>query len=147
MYKHILIPTDGSALAAKAIDAGLEYARETGAKVTLFTAVPEYRPPNEAEVMARRVVSLADHERASERLASGILAERAQQARAANLAVDTDYAQSNQPWQAIIDAAQRNRCDAIFMASHGRTGLSAVLHGSQTREVLNHSRIPTMVYR
>jgi nucleotide-binding universal stress UspA family protein len=147
MYKHILIPTDGSELAAKAVTAGLEYAREAGARVTLFTAVPEYRPPSEGEVMARRVLSLADHERNSERLARHALAAAEEQARAAKLAFDTDFAQSDRPWEAIIEAAKRNGCDAIFMASHGRTGLSAVVHGSQTRQVLNHSSIPTMVYR
>ena len=147
MYKHILIPTDGSELAGKALSAGLQHARETGARVTLFTAVPEYRPPSEAEVMARRVVSLADHERNSERLARGILAPAAEQAQAANVAFDTDHAQCDRPWEAIIDAARRNGCDAIFMASHGRSGLSAMLHGSQTREVLNRSKIPTMVFR
>ena len=69
------------------------------------------------------------------------------QARAARLEFDTDYAQSNRPWQAIIDAAQRHGCDAIFMASHGRKGLAAVWHGSQTRQVLTHSTVPTLVYR
>jgi len=147
MYKHILIPTDGSELAGKAVVAGLDYAREAGARVTLFTAVPEYRPPSEGEVMARRVVSMAEHERNCERQAREALADAAQKARGANLAFDTDYAQSDRPWEAIIEAAKRNGCDAIFMASHGRTGLAAVVHGSQTRQVLNHSSIPTMVYR
>jgi nucleotide-binding universal stress UspA family protein len=147
MYKHILIPTDGSELAGKAVSAGLDYAREAGARVTLFTAVPEYRPPSEGDVLARRVLSLADHERNSERLARGVLADAAEKARAANLPFDTDFAQNDRPWEAIIDAARRNACDAIFMASHGRTGLAAVVHGSQTRQVLNHSSIPTMVFR
>ena len=66
MYKHILIPIDDTELAGKAIEAGIEFARSSGASVTLFTAVPEYQPPGEAELMARRkVVSLWDHERIS----------------------------------------------------------------------------------
>jgi nucleotide-binding universal stress UspA family protein len=148
MYQHILIPTDGSEIAEKAVAAGIEYAREANAKVTLFTAVPEYQLPSEGEVLTRRpVTSMADHARNSEKKAKGILANAARQARAAGLAFHTDFVQSNHPWQAIIDAAERHRCDAIFMASHGRRGLAAVFHGSETREVLTHSRIPTMVYR
>lgn len=147
MYKHILIPTDGSDVAEKAVAAGIEFARESGARVTLFTAVPEYRPPSEGELRAGRIVSIADHDRASEKMANGILASASRQARAARLEFDTDYAQSNRPWQAIIDAAQRHGCDAIFMASHGRRGLAAVWHGSETRQVLTHSRIPTVVLR
>jgi len=147
VYKHILIPTDGSEVAEKAVTAGIDFAREAGARVTLFTAVPEYEPPSEGAIMARRVVSIADHARESERMASGILSNAIRQARAARLEFDTDCAQSNQPWQAIIDAAQRHGCDAIFMASHGRKGLAAVWHGSQTRQVLTHSTVPTLVYR
>jgi nucleotide-binding universal stress UspA family protein len=147
MYKHILIPTDGSEVAEKAVTAGIDFARDAGAKVTLFTAVPEYEPPSETQVLARNVISVADHARDSERLANGILAPAAEKARAAKLAFDTAYSQNNQPWQAIIDAANRYGCDAIFMASHGRKGLAAVWHGSQTREVLTHSKVPTLVYR
>lgn len=147
MYKHILIPTDGSDVAEKAVAAGIDYAREAKARVTLFTAVPEYEPPSEAQVFARRVVSIEEHARESESKADGILAHGAGLARAAGLEFDTDFAQSNQPWQAIIEAAKRLGCDAIFMASHGRTGLSRLVHGSQTIDVLTHTDIPTLVVR
>ncbi len=147
MYKHILIPTDGSDVAEKAVAAGIDYAREAKARVTLFTAVPEYEPPSEAQVFARRIVSIDEHARNSEKAANGILAHATQVARAAALEFDTDFAQSNQPWQAIIEAAKRHGCDAIFMASHGRTGLSRLVHGSQTIDVLTHTDIPTLVVR
>jgi nucleotide-binding universal stress UspA family protein len=147
MYKHILIPTDGSDLAEKAVTEGLDFAREAGAHVTLFTAVPEYEPPSESQVLARRFVSIADHARKSEKMAHGILARAAEKARAAKLRFDTAYLQSNQPWQAIIDAAAQHGCDAILMASHGRKGLAAVWYGSQTQEVLTHSKLPVLVYR
>jgi nucleotide-binding universal stress UspA family protein len=147
MYKHILIPTDGSEVARKAVAAGIDYAREANARVTLFTAVPEYEPPSEAQVFARRVVSIEEYTRKSQSLAGDILAPAAALARDAGLAFDTDFAQSNQPWQAIIEAAKRHGCDAIFMASHGRTGLSRLVHGSQTIDVLTHTDIPTLVVR
>ena len=147
MYKHILIPTDGSEVAEKAVAQGIEFAREAKARVTLFTAVPEYAPPSEAQVFARRVVSMAEHARDSEETAKRILAQPSDLARAAGLDFDTDYEQSNQPWQAIVNAAKRHGCDAIFMASHGRKGLSRLVHGSQTVDVLTHSDIPTLVVR
>jgi nucleotide-binding universal stress UspA family protein len=147
MYKHILIPTDGSDVAEKGVAAGIEFARETGANATFFTAVPEYEPPGEGEVLSRKVISLADHERASETLAKSILAHAVHAARAAGLVFGTDYAQANQPWQAIVEAAKRHGCDAIFMGSHGRKGLSRLFHGSQTIDVLTHTDIPTLVVR
>jgi nucleotide-binding universal stress UspA family protein len=147
MYKHILIPTDGSEVAEKAVAQGIEFAREAKARVTLFTAVPEYEPPSEAQVFARRVVSIAEHARESEESAKRILEHGTGLARAAGLEFDTDYEQSNQPWQAIVNAAKRHGCDAIFMASHGRKGLSRLVHGSQTVDVLTHSDIPTLVVR
>jgi len=147
MYKHILIPTDGSPTADKAVAAGLEFARESGARVTLFTAVPEYEMPSEAEIMARQVRSIAEHNRNSEKRAHEVLAPAEQRAQAAGIAFDSDFVQSDRPSQAIVDAARDHGCDAIFMATHGRTGLARMWHGSETEEVLTHSAIPTLVYR
>jgi nucleotide-binding universal stress UspA family protein len=147
MYKHILIPTDGSQTADKAIHAGIDFAREAKAKVTLFTAVPEYQPPSEAEILGRHVVSLADHERRSLEKADAVLDPAAQRVRAAGVECETTFAQSDRPYQAIIEAAERRGCDLILMSSHGRHGFAELWHGSETREVLTHSRIPTLVYR
>jgi nucleotide-binding universal stress UspA family protein len=147
MYQHILIPTDGSETAAKAVSAGIDFAREVGARVTFFTAVPEYELPSDTDVISGRFSSPEEHARDSAEKAKGILAPAAEQARCARLEFDTDYAQSDQPWQAIVAAVQRHACDAIFMSSHGRKGLAAAWYGSQTREVLTHSTIPTLVYR
>ena len=148
MYKHILIPTDGSETAEKAVAAGIEFARDANARITWFTAVPEYDVPGEAEVMGRQpIVSLEAHNTRSRELAEKILAEPARKARAAGIACATDYAQSNHPYEAIIAAAQRHGCDLIFMSSHGRKTLPALFLGSETRDVLSHSTIPTLVYR
>jgi nucleotide-binding universal stress UspA family protein len=146
MYKHILIPTDGSKLADKAIEAGIEFARSSGAKVTLFTAVPEYQPPSEAEVMGRRVISLWDHERISRDNADAILLPAAERLRAAGVECDTAYSECNRPFEAIVAAAQGHGCDLILMSSHGRSGLGRLWYGSETHDVIAHSRIPTLVY-
>jgi nucleotide-binding universal stress UspA family protein len=148
MYKHILIPTDGSETAEKAVAAGIEFARDANARITWFTAVPEYEVPGEGEVMSRRhVISLEEHNKRSREQAEKILAEPARKARAAGIACATDYAQSNHPYEAIIAAATRHGCDLIFMSSHGRKVLPALFLGSATRDVLSHSTIPTLVYR
>lgn len=147
MYKHILIPTDGSEIAEKAVTAGLEYAAEAGAKLTLFTAVPEYRIPREGDIISGRAMSMADHARESEKKAQRILANAIGKARAARLEFETDFAQSDHPSQAIIDAAKRHGCDVIFMGSHGRKALSRLVHGSQALDVLSHCDIPTLVVR
>lgn len=148
MYRHLLIPSDGSEVAQKAVVAGIEFARSIGARVTAFTAMPEYRLPGSGELMARKLLpSPKQHEDWAKREADAILAAIAERATAAGVACDGDYALSDAPHEAIIDAAKRNGCDLIFMASHGRSGLSALLHGSETRGVLSGSTIPTLVYR
>jgi nucleotide-binding universal stress UspA family protein len=148
MYRYILIPIDGSETAEKAVQAGTDYALEAGARLLLFTAVPEYRMPSEAELLAKHhVKSVFEHEQEAAETARAILERAAALAKAAQVEVETDYVMNDRPYQAIIEAAKRHGCDAIFMASHGRTGLQALWYGSQTQEVLNHSDIPTLVYR
>jgi len=147
MYKHILIPTDGSELSDKAIGAGIEFARFIHARVTGFTAVPEYQIPSEAELMSRHAISLQDYERDAKKQAEIALQPIADRARAAGVDYDAEFTLSDFPHEAIIRAAQKHGCDLIFMASHGRRGLSALVHGSETQAVLTHSTIPTLVYR
>ena len=148
MYNHVLIPSDGSEVAEKAVKAGIEFARTIGARITAFTAVPEYQLPGQAELMShKRVLSPWEHGERAKRDAQQILAAIAQRAAAAGVECDGDYALCDRPHEAIINAAKKHNCDLIFMASHGRSGLSAFVHGSETREVLTRSTIPTLVYR
>ncbi|HWD22585.1 MAG TPA: universal stress protein [Burkholderiales bacterium] len=147
MYKHILIPTDGSETAAKAVAAGIDFAREAHAKVTLFTAVPEYLPPSEAQVFAGRIVSLADHDQRSREKAERVVAAAIERARDAGIECDMDFAQCDRPYEAIVEAARRNGCDAIFMATHARKGLAALWRRSETAAVLRNSEVPTLVLR
>lgn len=147
MYRHILIPTDGSPLADKAVQAGIEFAQKWGARVTLFTAVPEYEVPNEAAIMAHHMISVDEHDRRSEKRAHEVLEVAVQRARAAGVAFDTAFTQCDRPYQAIIAAAGGHGCDAIFMSTHGRKGIAKAVYGSETEDVLTHSTIPTLVFR
>src|SRR6185503_12161711 len=114
---------------------------------TLFTAVPEHRPPSEDEIMGHRAVLLSEHDRRSRERADAILQPAADRVRAAGLECDTAYSQNNRPYEGIIEAAQSHGCDLILMSSHGRGGFPALWYGSHTRDVLSHSSIPTLVYR
>jgi nucleotide-binding universal stress UspA family protein len=147
MYKHILIPTDGSPTAEKAVKAGLSFAKWAKAKVTVFTAMPEFRTPTASDVAARRVMPIAEYERRTMVQAKKRLDKVARRAKAAGVKLGTTVSLSDHPARAIIDAAEKNGCDLIFIGSHGRKGLSALIFGSQTHELLNRSRIPTLVYR
>jgi len=147
MYKHILIPTDGTPTAEKAVKAGLKFAKWSKAKVTVFTAMPEYRIPTTSEVSAGKVMSIAEYERRAKAQGQRLLDKVARRARVAGVRLDAETALSDRPAEAIVAAAKKNGCDLIFIGSHGRKGLAALLLGSQTHEVLKRSTIPTMVYR
>ena len=148
MYKHILIPTDGSETADKAVDSGIDFAREAGARITFFTAVPEYELPSTSSMMAHQpVVSLSEYEQRSAEKAKAIMAKAVEKARSCGVDFKVDHALSNKPYEAIIAAVKRHECDAIFMSSHGRKGLAKLWYGSETADVLTHSDIPTVVYR
>ena len=153
MYKHILIPTDGSELSEKAIESAIELARVIHARVTGFTAVPEYQVPQKAVLTSEdgrsepHILSPAEHKVTVKKQAELALQTIAERAHAAGVDYDADFEQCDRPHEAIIRAAQAHGCDLIFMASHGRRGISAVLHGSETQGVLTHSTIPALVFR
>jgi nucleotide-binding universal stress UspA family protein len=146
MFKHILIPTDGSSVAAKAIQAGVALASEMGAKVTGFCA----EEPPQSRYKDGLVVPHELHaelERRSREYAERSVAEIEKAARTVGVAFEPLVVQSGMPYQAIIDAAQEKKCDAIFMASHGHRGFAGLLLGSVTNQVLTHSKIPVLVFR
>lgn len=147
MFKHILIPTDGSEVAAKAIDAGITLAKEMGAKVTGFYA-EEPRPlhlHNAGYNVEKELLTELD--RRSRQYAERSTARIENAAKAAGVAFEARIVKSDKPYQAIIDAAADEKCDAIFMASHGHRGLNGLLLGSVTNSVLTHSKIPVLVFR
>ena len=145
MYDRILIPTDGSELADKAVDQGLALAKVLGAKVTLVRVTNVPAPM----VYEGVVVALPTEEIRAEiaaRVAEHFTALKAKAA-AQGVAVETVHVENDNPWQAIIDTAKAQAAGLIVMASHGRRGLSAVLLGSETQKVLTHSSIPVLVCR
>jgi nucleotide-binding universal stress UspA family protein len=144
VFKKILVPTDGTELSAKAIDGAVKMARHLGAQVVGVTVVEPY---SYASLSEYRPESFEDYEARMEKVAKDRLEKLENAAKAANVPVETVVAKSFSPYEAIIETAKERGCDAIFMASHGRRGLNAVLLGSETQKVLTHSNIPVMVFR
>ena len=144
MFKKILLPTDGSDLSTKAIEGGLEFAKALKAGVVGLTVIEPYSYSNLSEY---RPETLDDYEQRTVKAAAERLGKVADAAAKASVLVETVTVKSFSPFEAIIDTAKSKGCDVIFMASHGRKGLSAVLLGSETQKVLTHSTIPVMVYR
>ncbi len=145
MYKNVLIPTDGSELAGKAVRHGIALAKEIGAKITVLTATTPFR------VLTFEMQMLDDtadqHKKRMQDYALKTLGAVAETAKAAGVACDTVHVEHEHPYQAVIDTAKSKGCDLIVMASHGRRGISAIVLGSETVKVLTHSKIPVLVYR
>ena len=147
MFKHILVPTDGSELSQEATRRAVEFAKEIGAQITAFYAKPEYPITYYGEgalidpTTPEKFAELAE-EQAKEFLNKVATLCQEQGVTCRTLAVTSDV-----PYESIISTAKDNGCDLIFMASHGRRGISGLLLGSETNKVLTHSTIPVLVYR
>lgn len=147
MFKHLLLPTDGSELSNEALKKGIAFAREAGARVTFIHAMPEYVAAAFAEFPTGGQTAFADFMKATEDSAKSILGAAEGAARAESVACDSVAIRHQQAWRAIIDVATERQCDLIFMASHGRRGIGALVLGSETNKVLTHSKIPVLVFR
>ncbi|HBZ08092.1 MAG TPA: universal stress protein [Massilia sp.] len=145
MFKHILIPTDGSELSERAVLAGVSFAKEVGAQVTGVTALPEFR----TFTLDSDMIETTEDEylAASERRGDKFLATIVDAARVAGVTCNTVLARSDRQAEAILQTARERGCDLIIMASHGRHGIGSVLLGSETQKVLVQSAIPVLVYR
>jgi nucleotide-binding universal stress UspA family protein len=147
MFQRILIPTDGSTVAGKAVKAGIALAKDVGATVIAYYAVESIERLYYAEGRSARPVSIkALQERLNEQ-GEQFLAEVKKAADAAGVACETVMTSPAEPYQGIIDAAKKRKCDVIFMATHGRGKLASLLLGSVTQKVLTQSKIPVLVYR
>ena len=148
MFKHILISTDGSKLAAKGIKAGVKLAAALGARVSgVYVSAPWTTPMYSEGVVYGPINSPQEYKRATERAAKKALAAIEIEAQAAGVACGSMHVTADQPWQGILKAARAKKCDAISMASHGRGGLGGLLLGSETARVLAHSKLPVVVTR
>ncbi len=147
MFKHLLVPTDGSELSLKTAKRAVAFAKEINARITFLYAEPSHPVSffgnaalTDPEFRERTIKT--DDKRAEE-----ILGAVKAEATAAGVDASSVVKISDQPYEAIIATAQDRACDLIFMASHGRRGISGLLLGSETNKVLTHTNIPVLVYR
>ena len=147
MFKRILIPTDGSKVARKAIRAGIALAKELGASVVAYTAAEPIELVYNAEGASVRPMAIKQFQERIAEQGQQYLAEIAKACERAGVACETVMTTSATPYQGIVDAARKKKCDMILMSSHGRGGLETLILGSVTQKVLAHSKIPVLVYR
>ena len=145
MYRHILIPTDGSELSDTAVRQGVQLARSLNARVTILTVTVTFHTFTADPFMASRTAETYRVDATTE--AERALSVGAAAATAAGVPCETVRVERDHPYEAIIDAAAERGCDLIFMASHGRKGMAALVLGSETTKVLTHTKIPVLVCR
>ena len=149
LFRHILVPTDGTPLSTRAAKTAIALARSSKSRVTVLHAIPAYAPPvyMDGVVPQPELFSPGEYKRKTRTYAQKILDRIEALARAAKVRCDAVSVVSNQPWEAIVRNARTRRCDLIVMASHGRHGLEALLLGSEAQKVLTHSKVPVLVCR
>ena len=147
MYKHLLIPTDGSELSARAVASAVEFARSLSAEVCFLYVQPEFPLPIAGEGAMLAPESRDEFSKGTQEQAERILAEAVSIAEKSGVKAHSLTEVSDIPYEVIINAAQTQACDLVFMASHGRKGLAGLLIGSETHKVLTHSKVPVLVYR
>ena len=145
MYKHILLPTDGSALSREAVRTAAKLAKNLKAKVTAIHVMEPWDPPASVEAAAFQLPRImVEYERTLRANAKEVLAQVASDVEAP---CETVAVFDRHPWEAIVKTAASRKCDVIVMASHGRKGLAKLLLGSETQKVLTHAKIPVLVCR
>ena len=143
MFSKILVASDGSPLSAKAADAAIAFARESGAELIVLSVAVMYPLLPEAGA----TVDLNAFEEAARAEAMALIEPVAAAAASAQVRCELVVRYAPGPWQEIVALAEERGCDCIWMASHGRRGLDRLLLGSETQRVLAHTTIPVMVYR
>jgi len=145
VYKHLLVPTDGSALSNAAVKKAMAFAHGMDARVTVLTVIEPFRmlSLNPEQLENTR----AEFDRHADLVADKVLREAEEVAAAIGTTCSTLRMKSSDPARAIVEVAASNDCDLIAMASHGREGLKAFMIGSVTMKVLANSKLPVLVYR
>ena len=147
MFRHILVPTDGTPAATKAAAAAVQLAKATGARITAFFAAPPATPIVFDEFLPAGYMPPDAHALMIEKMAGKHLGAVQKLAADAGVSCDVAHVTSDFPADAILEAAEQRKCDLICMAPHAHRGLTTFLLGSQTSKVLAQAKIPVLVYR
>ncbi|NQW80164.1 MAG: universal stress protein [Polaromonas sp.] len=145
MFKHILIPTDGSELSNIAVFNGVTFAKEINAKITGMTVTAPYH--HIAYEISQLSATQEQHVKDMKVLADNNLSVLKEAAENAGVECSMVHSSSEHPYEEIVKTAQERGCDVIFQASHGRRGMRALIMGGETHKVLTHTKIPVLVFR
>ena len=147
MYKHVLMPVDGSDISRNAIKAGIAFARQLGAKMTAYHALDASRANLYGEGTVIDPIAFRAIEEREREVGAKYVAEVREAAKSAGVEFESVISRPAAHYLGIIETAEKMTCDVIFMPSHGRGELAALLLGSTTQKVLAHSKIPVLVHR
>jgi nucleotide-binding universal stress UspA family protein len=145
MLKKILVPTDGSARSERAAASAIEMAKTLNAGIVALSVVEPYPFPTISE--SPYTGGSAAYEQRALELAKEYVGTIAATAKAAGVPCETLVIHAVEPHEEIVNAAQSHGCDAIFMATHGRKGVSRLFAGSVTQKVIAHAKVPVMVFQ
>lgn len=145
MFKHILIPTDGSTIALQAAKAGVRFAAKSGARVTAFHAVDSQSIYSSAYGADAR--TFVNFEKRAREAGEKQVAAVEKLAKAAGVPFASLVSEARTPYEGIAEAARKKKCDLIWIASHGRRGAARLILGSVAQKVLAHAGVPVLVYR
>ena len=147
MYRHLLVPTDGSRLSLRAVKTATRLAISLGSRISVVHVVPPWVPPLYGDPLSYLpiVSDPAEFKENAERSAQRVLATAARRVESLGVSCASVVCTHEHPWEGILKTARSRRCDLIVMASHGRRGLAGVLLGSEAARLLTHSRLPVLV--
>jgi nucleotide-binding universal stress UspA family protein len=147
MFKHVLVPTDGSEFSQSTVRRAVSFAKEAGARITAYYAKPEFPVTYYGEGVLIDTTTPEQFAVLAEEQAQKILSYVESLCQEAGVSFTKLTSTTDIPYEGIIEAAETNGCDLIFMSSHGRRGLSGLILGSETNKVLTHTKIPVLVFR
>jgi nucleotide-binding universal stress UspA family protein len=148
VFKHVLVATDGSPRSERAVKAAIALAESLRAKLTCVHVTITFEPSLLIDgIYYGTKIATQQYTQFAQKEASRALRKFDAMACKAGIAPDSLVVTADEPWEGILEAAHRNRCDVIVMASHGRRGVAGFLLGSETTKVLTHSKVPVLVYR
>jgi nucleotide-binding universal stress UspA family protein len=144
MFKHILVPVDGSATAQMAVQKAIGLAQVFGSRVTAIFVIDPYPFTGVGTDFAYGQAEYLNAATAEANLAIKATKTAFEQA---GVKVETSVVESHAAWRGVVDSAESMQADLIVMGSHGRSGLEKLVLGSVTQAVLSHTRLPVLVVR
>lgn len=148
MFKKILIPTDGSVLSAQAANKGVSFARQIGAEIVALHVTQPFAATVGFDGMAAAyAITDEDYDKTAKEQSKKYLQQILDRAETAGVKATGKSVSNFNVADGIVQAADQEGCDLIFIGSHGRSGLSRLLLGSVTIKVLNIAKNTVLVYR